>query len=193
MTIMTRRAVIGTGTASVALAAPGIVRGEAARTLRFIPHADLASLDPVWTTADIARNHGNMIYDQLFGFDAEFRPQPQMIDFYRVDSEGTTYEFTLREGLAFHDKTPVLARDCVASILRWGQRDAYGSVLLARADEVTAAADRVIRPAETTVLPVARSARATELRHDARARGEDRPEHPDHRTDRQRPVPFRRG
>jgi peptide/nickel transport system substrate-binding protein len=143
---MTRRAAIGTSAAaSIALAAPRIVLGETARTLRFIPHADLASLDPVWTTADIARNHGNMIYDQLFGLDAGFRAQPQMVEGYRVDDQGMLCELTLRDGLTFHDKTPVLARDCVASVLRWGQRDAYGSVLLARSDEIAAQSDRVIR------------------------------------------------
>ena len=61
-----RRSMLTTAVAgAAALAAPRIVRAEARRELRFIPHADLASLDPVWTTADITRNHGNMIYDLL--------------------------------------------------------------------------------------------------------------------------------
>jgi peptide/nickel transport system substrate-binding protein len=141
---MTRRATLGAA-ASIALAAPRIVRAETARTLRFIPHADLASLDPVWTTADISRNHGNMIYDQLFGLDAGFRPQPQMLDGYRTDNDGLVWELTLRDGLVFHDKIPVLARDCVASVLRWGKRDSYGSALLDRTDEITASSDRMIR------------------------------------------------
>src|ERR1700728_1799671 len=120
---MTRRALLG---AAAALAAPNIVQAEAARTLRFIPHADLASIDPIWTTADIARNHGNMVYDQLFGLDANFQPRPQMLAGFRVDDDGTTWDLTLRDGLMFHDKTPVLARDCAASVLRWAKRDAYG-------------------------------------------------------------------
>jgi hypothetical protein len=56
-----RRTVLASAAAGAALlAAPNIVRAQAQRELRFIPHADLASLDPVWTTADITRNHGNM-------------------------------------------------------------------------------------------------------------------------------------
>src|ERR1700677_2856766 len=124
---MTRRTLLGT---AAALAAPAIVQAESSRTLRFIPHADLASLDPVWTTADIARNHGNMVYDQLFGLDVDFRPRPQMVAGYRIDDAGATWDLTLRDGLMFHDKTPVLARDCAASILRWAKRDAYGSAPL---------------------------------------------------------------
>jgi peptide/nickel transport system substrate-binding protein len=39
----------------------------------------------------------------------------------------------------------VLARDCVACILRWGQRDAFGSAMMSRTDDVSAPSDRVIR------------------------------------------------
>lgn len=131
--------------AAAALASPAIVRAEPERTLRFIPHADLASLDPMWTTADIARNHGNMVYDQLYGFDAAFVPHPQMLAGHTIEDDGTTWLLTLRDGLTFHDNTPVLARDCAASIKRWGVRDAYGSALLARVNEIAAPSDKVIR------------------------------------------------
>jgi len=54
---MYRRDVLKSALAgAAALAAPSIVRAEAQSTLTFVPHADLASLDPVWTTADITRN-----------------------------------------------------------------------------------------------------------------------------------------
>jgi peptide/nickel transport system substrate-binding protein len=51
----------------------------------------------------------------------------------------------LREGLRFHDGTPVLARDAVASIQRWGARDMYGQEVLGRAEEITAPDDRTLR------------------------------------------------
>jgi len=139
---MKRRTLLGT---AAVLAAPGIVQAEQARTLRFIPHADLASIDPVWTTADIARNHGNMVYDQLFGLDTGFQSHPQMLAGFSVEDEGRSWVLTLRDGLMFHDKTPVLARDCAASVQRWAKRDAYGSALLARTDEIAAQSDSVIR------------------------------------------------
>lgn len=141
---MQRRTLLTGGPAAV-LAAPRIVQAETVRTLRFIPNVDLPSVDPVWTTSFTTLCHGNMIYDQLFGLDASFRPQPQMLASHRTYADNTLWELTLREGLMFHDNTPVLARDCVASILRWARRDSYGSALLARADEIAAASDRVIR------------------------------------------------
>jgi peptide/nickel transport system substrate-binding protein len=141
---MQRRTLLTAGSAAV-LVAPRIVKAETERTLRFIPNVDLPSVDPVSTTTLTTVLHGNTIYDQLFGLDAEFRPQPQMLAGYHADADGTLWELTLREGLLFHDNTPVLARDCVASILRWAQRDSYGSALLARTDEIAATSDTVIR------------------------------------------------
>jgi peptide/nickel transport system substrate-binding protein len=140
---LTRRAALGT--AAMMLAAPAIVKAQAGRTLRFIPHADLASLDPMWTTADITRNHGNMIYDQLYGMDKGYQPTPQMLAGHRIDADGRMWELTLRGELKFHDGEPVLARDCVASVTRWMVRDAYGSALATRMDEITAASDKIIR------------------------------------------------
>jgi peptide/nickel transport system substrate-binding protein len=141
---MRRRTLLAFGSSSI-LAAPWIVHAETARTLRFIPNVDLPSVDPVSTPTLTTLLHGNTIYDQLFGLDADFQPQPQMLAGYRTDANGTLWELTLREGLLFHDDTPILARDCVASILRWARRDSYRSALLDRTDEIAAASDRVIR------------------------------------------------
>jgi peptide/nickel transport system substrate-binding protein len=99
-------------------------------TLKFIPHADLKNIDPIWTTAYITRNHGYMIYDTLFALDANLQPQPQMVDTWNVSSDGLTYTFTLRPGLKWHDGKPVRAADCIASIQRWGKRDGMGQKLM---------------------------------------------------------------
>ena len=65
---MKRRDLLKSTLAGVAaLAAPQIVRAEAQKTITFVPHADLASLDPVWTTADITRNFSLAVYDTLYG------------------------------------------------------------------------------------------------------------------------------
>jgi peptide/nickel transport system substrate-binding protein len=143
---MQRRQVLKSALAGVAaLAAPRIVRAESASTITFVPHADLASLDPVWTTADITRNFSLAVYDTLYAFDADFAVQPQMVAGETVSNDGKQWDLTLRDGLKFHDGSPVLARDCAATIKRWGQRDPMGTALMARADEVSAPSDKVIR------------------------------------------------
>ncbi len=133
-------------TSSAALAAPALARAAAAdRVLRFIPQSDLTVLDPVWTTAYVTRNHGFAVFDTLYGLDGRFRPQPQMVAGAVRNPEGTEWRLGLRPGLLFHDGTPVLARDCVASVRRWGARDAFGQALMAATDDLSA-------PDDTTIL-----------------------------------------
>ncbi|ONH82869.1 ABC transporter substrate-binding protein [Roseomonas mucosa] len=119
-------------------------KGQGSRTLRFIPHADLAVLDPVFSAAYVTRNHAYLVYDTLFGQDAAMNPQPQMVEGVLQEDDGRRWTLTLREGLRFHDGTPVLARDCVASIRRWGQKDDLGKALLGITDELAAPDDRRI-------------------------------------------------
>ena len=143
---MKRRQVLKSAIAgATALAAPRIVRAEGAKTVTFVPHADLASIDPVWTTADITRNYSLAVFDTLYGYDAQFNVQPQMVEGHRMESDGKVWELTLRDGLAFHDGAKVLARDCVATIKRFGTRDPFGQALMKQVDELSAPSDKVIR------------------------------------------------
>src|SRR4051812_26529083 len=144
---MRRRDVLKSTLAGVAaaLAAPNIVRAQTQRVLKFLPQADLAVLDPVWTTADVTRNHAHLVFDTLYGQDNNFQPKPQMAAGHTIGADGTQWDITLRDGLKFHDGSPVLARDCVASIQRWWQRDGFGGVLRSATDEVSATSDKQIR------------------------------------------------
>jgi peptide/nickel transport system substrate-binding protein len=142
---MQRRDFLCGAASAAALAAPAIVRAANASTLIFVPQADLALLDPVWVTAYVTRNHAFLVFDTLYGMDEQFRPQPQMVEGHLVEDDGRRWTLTLREKLRFHDGTPVLARDAVASIRRWAGRDAFGGSLLAVTDELVAADDRTIR------------------------------------------------
>lgn len=129
---------------SLAGRAPAIAQ-SAAKTLRFIPHANLPALDPITTSGYVVRNHGYMVYDTLFSLDSAFRPRPQMAEGFEVTPDGKTYTIKLREGLKFHDGEPVRAADCVASIRRWGARDGFGQTVLALSDEIAALDDRTLR------------------------------------------------
>jgi len=99
-------------------------------TIKAVMHSDLKVLDPVWTTANIVRNHGYMVWDTLFAMDEKLEPQPQMVDSWDLSNDRLTYTFTLRNGLKWHDGKPVTAEDCIASLKRWGARDGTGIKLL---------------------------------------------------------------
>jgi peptide/nickel transport system substrate-binding protein len=111
---------------SVALAVPSLA---GAKTITAVMHSDLRIIDPGFTTAYITRDHGYMVYDTLLATDSSFKIQPQMAA-WKVSDDKLTYTFTLRDGLKWHDSTPVTAEDCVASLKRWGRNDSMGQKLL---------------------------------------------------------------
>src|SRR5580704_10037039 len=123
------KSVAGAGVLSGALATPAVSQRAAARTVRLVPHADLANFDPVWTPAYIARNAGMLVWDTLYGVDAKLKVQRQMVEAEEVSGDGLTWTFRLRPGLKFHDGEPVLARDVVPSLARWAARDSLGQMI----------------------------------------------------------------
>ena len=123
------------------LMAPAIARADA-KPLRFIPNANLTSIDPISTTALVAAEHGFLVFDTLYGINDSGDVRPQMCAGHEVSSDRLTWIFTLRDGLAFHDGEKVLARDCVSSIRRWGSRDSFGQAMMASTEELSALDDR---------------------------------------------------
>lgn len=115
--------------------------GWAENVLNVVPHAPLRTLDPLVSTANIVRTHGFMVFDTLVGMDSSFQPQPQMADF-TVSDDKLIYTFTLRDGLLWHDGTPVTAEDCVASLHRWAAHDTAGKRMMALATSLEATSDR---------------------------------------------------
>ena len=132
------------GTSAAALAAPSIALGQRAYTPRFIPQSDVTVLDPHVSTTYVTRNHGMLIFDTLYGFGADYKTTPQMADGHVVEDDAKRWTIRLRDGLRFHDGEPVLARDCVASIKRWWQRDALGTALRDYTNDLSATDDRTI-------------------------------------------------
>lgn len=118
--------------AAAALGAPSVHAQKHSKTIRFVAQADLKILDPVWTTAYITRNHGYLVYDTLFGTDETRQIKPQMVDHSTVSADGMKYTFTLRDGLRWHDGHPVRSEDCVESLKRWGKKDRFGGLVMAR-------------------------------------------------------------
>src|SRR5260370_36108781 len=108
-------------------------------------HSDLKIIDPIWTTALISADHGYLVYDTLFALDETLTIKPQMVDKWEVSPDRLTWTFTLRDGLEWHDGTPVTAADCVASIRRWGARDSMGQMLMSFTNDLAAPDDKTIR------------------------------------------------
>ncbi|PSH60937.1 ABC transporter substrate-binding protein [Phyllobacterium sophorae] len=131
--------------AGTALSIPSVLRAQtmptAARTVRMVKE-DLRVFDPIWTATNITADHGMAIYDTLFALDSKFKPQPQMVGKWGVSDDKKTYTFELRDGLGWHDGTPVTAADCVASIRRWGQVAPGGQLLMEQARDISKKDDK---------------------------------------------------
>jgi peptide/nickel transport system substrate-binding protein len=143
---MRRRDLLKAVSASVtALAAPWIGRAEKASKLVFVPTEDLNVLDPVIGGPRSMRTHAYLVFDTLYGIDTGWAAQPQMVEGHQVGEDGLSWTLTLRDGLRFHDKEPVLARDVAASIRRFAARIAFADAVMAATEELSAPDDRTVR------------------------------------------------
>ena len=115
------------------------------KVLKAVMHADVRVIDPIWTTQTIANIHGALVYDTLFGNDANQKPQPQMVGKYEISPDRLTYTFTLRDGLKFHDGSPVTSKDAIASIKRWGAKDGVGQRLMGYVTALDAVDDKTFK------------------------------------------------
>jgi len=143
---MTMRSMIRGLTAATALLLAGALPAEAQprdRPLRLVANVGLQNLDPISSPSFVTRNFAYFVYDTLVSMDSKGEYKPQMLEGWTTSEDKLTWTFTLRPGLEFHDGAPVTAEDAVASLRRWGQRDAIGRRLMAATKALTATSPTV--------------------------------------------------
>lgn len=143
---MDRRTFITTTTSAIGLlGTPFKLSAQTPKvTFRWVPATDLSVLDPVFTTAAITACHALQVYDTLFGLDAQYQPQLQMLDRYTLSDNKLQWTLTLREDLRFHDGQAVTAQDVVASLKRFGKRNLLGQTLFSLVTEIVATQDKQV-------------------------------------------------
>lgn len=150
---MKRRNFIAAASAA-ATTLPHFAIGQQAKVLRFIPHANLTLLDPIFTTALVSVSHGWAIYDTLFGINNKFEPRLQMAESYDISDDGRTYRIKLRDGLKFHNGEPVRAQDAAPSLARWAKRDSLGVTLDSFVDSWGVQDDKTVKITLKQKLPM---------------------------------------
>jgi peptide/nickel transport system substrate-binding protein len=142
-----RRVTLKAAALAVLLVWLGATSASAAdqKTITAVMHADVKIFDPIVNTADITSYFALMVFDTLFSLDQNLTPQPQMVGSYKVTADGLTYTFVLRDGLKFHDGTPVTAEDVVASLRRWWVKDGGGQIIQKFTKELTAVDNKTFR------------------------------------------------
>src|SRR5216117_932117 len=144
-TVLKGLAGVGSLAATGGLSMPALSQGAAARTLRFVPQANLANFDPIWGTQYVVRNAAALVWDTLYGIDATLQPQRQMVEAEETSDDGLVWTFRLRPRLKFHDGEPVRSKDVVASLTRWSARDPMGLMLKAIQNELVAVEDKTLK------------------------------------------------
>ena len=76
-----------------------------------------SAIDPHFAILGANQQISEQIFDTLVGRDERLRPIPALATSWRLVDD-TTWEFTLRPGVVFHDGTPFTAADAVFTIAR---------------------------------------------------------------------------
>jgi peptide/nickel transport system substrate-binding protein len=87
------------------------------QTLTIAYTGEPASLDPHFTNGPGAHMHNRHVFERLTDWDSDGRLIPALATGWRAEGR-STWVFTLREGVKFHDGSELQAADVVASIER---------------------------------------------------------------------------
>jgi peptide/nickel transport system substrate-binding protein len=80
---------------------------------------DPARLIPGLDDSSAARMVGSKIYQGLWRFSEDVQPQAELATHCQISTDGRTYSFTLRSGVAWHDGEPFTAEDVIFSLYRF--------------------------------------------------------------------------
>ena len=83
-----------------------------------MPVGEPSTLDPAIAREATSHFYVSRIFSGLVRFGEDLSVQPDLAEGWVVDDAGVVYTFTLREGVTFHDGTPITASDFKYSIER---------------------------------------------------------------------------
>ena len=112
------RVVVATPTAFEARDYASAADGRRGGTLKTVSQASIATIDPISSSTWVAWAVSTQIYDVPFASDGDFKPQLQMLEDWSISDDGLVWSFTHRDGLLFHDGSPVTAEDTKATLER---------------------------------------------------------------------------
>lgn len=109
--IFNRRAFLVTSTALLTLSALTPIFAQDKTTVTAALVAEPTSLNPIYDTGLPALNVFYNVFDQLTGIDATGAVVPRLAYEWIHSDDLKTWTFTLRDGVTFHDGSPVTVED----------------------------------------------------------------------------------
>ena len=106
----------------LAMPARAATRPHYGGTLRIMMQSAPASLDSIENANAVANDPAQsslsrLIFDTMLSLDSQGRPQPELAVAWQADPSHQRWQFTLRDGVRFHDGSP-LTSDVAAAALR---------------------------------------------------------------------------
>jgi peptide/nickel transport system substrate-binding protein len=89
--------------------------------------APIESLDPRYATSAAASRVAKLVYAPLFEFDENLAPKPFLAESFAAIND-TTYKFTLKPNLTFHDGSPLTAEDAVYTFAELASPDVISPI-----------------------------------------------------------------
>ncbi|MDR1048395.1 MAG: ABC transporter substrate-binding protein [Synergistaceae bacterium] len=96
------------------------------------------TLDQHVVTSDLATMIAQHIFEGLYTFDSKYSPVPMLVQDEEIRDAGKIVVLRLREGVKFHDGSDFDAEDALASLKRWGEHGARGSILFNNREKIEA-------------------------------------------------------
>src|SRR6266850_4312484 len=101
----------------VALVLPSAALAQSGAQITISQPAEATTMDPGRSTQVLTVNYFINLYDTLTRWDTSLQLQPGLATAWKNVNE-TTWEFTLRQGVRFHDGAPLTAEDVKATLER---------------------------------------------------------------------------
>ncbi len=106
--------------------------------LKIATIGDPPTVDIHQTTAVITEQVTQEVYETLFALDGNWSPQPLLAAGYAWSNNALTLTIQLRSDVIFHNGSPLVAADVVASLGRWMRLSALGQTIGPKVKAVTA-------------------------------------------------------
>ncbi|MGH2562855.1 MAG: ABC transporter substrate-binding protein [Thermomicrobiales bacterium] len=134
-------------------------------TLRVATIGEPPTLDEHMTTAEITAMIGYCMYENLFTYDSQYQPVPELAETHTVSEDRLRHTISLRQGITFHNGEPLTADDVIASLNRWAQISGVGKNLYAAVNELAKVDDvtiefRLNQPYSTILVALAHNTQA---------------------------------
>ena len=91
-------------------------------TLRIVAAGSIQSFDPLWTTASGTGNVSNTILEGLFEYTSDYGIGPLIVESWESGDDNLSWTFKIREGIKFHDGTPLTTEQVQGTLNRQKDR-----------------------------------------------------------------------